>query len=142
MLEQDQQVLKFDSTFGKNLQTDQVHQVPETFFCHDQGPPLALVRIVLDKIRAIRDVFEVQRKYKIYASSLLLTYDAKAVRQFKSSAVQDEDKLRKFVNIRLIDFAHVFDAHGQRDDNFLRGINNLIELFDSYLKRLALENQS
>lgn len=119
---------KFDKSFGKNLKCEQVHLVPETFFCNGEKPPKKLVKIVVDKMKAIRDVFEMQRKYKIYASSLLLAYDA--------SKVRSENLDEKCVNIRLIDFAHVFDADGQRDDNFLGGINNLIQVFENYYSRI------
>ena len=55
------QVQQFDKSFGKNLKTQDVQRVPELFFCHDQKPPSELVKIVVDKIQTIRDVFELQR---------------------------------------------------------------------------------
>ena len=133
------QVQQFDKSFGKNLKTADVHRVPELFFCHDQDPPFELVQIVVEKIKAIRDVFELQRRYKIYASSLLLAYDSQAVRKFKNGKIT-QPHLAKAVNIRLIDFAHVFDANEERDDNFLHGLNNLLELFSQYLKRTEERN--
>lgn len=126
---------KFDKSFGKDLKTHQVQKVPEIFFAFDQGSCSALVKIMLDKMLVIREVFEMQRKYKIYASSLLLAYDSAAVRAFRSGKIGLE-KLGQSVDIRLIDFAHVFDADGQRDDNFLKGLNNLIAIFEAFLQRL------
>ena len=83
-----------------------------------------------------------QRKYKIYASSLLLAYDAQAVQKFKANAKNHDEKkidkkneLRKHVNIRLIDFAHVFNANGDKDENFIFGLTNLLDLFQRYLNR-------
>jgi len=128
------QVQQFDKSFGKNLKTQDVQRVPELFFCHDQKPPSELVKIVVDKIQTIRDVFELQRRYKIYASSLLLAYDSEAVRNFKKGKIT-QPQLALSVNIRLIDFAHVWDSNGERDDNFLRGLNNLLDLFSQYLQR-------
>jgi len=135
------QVQQFDKSFGKNLKTQEVHRVPELFFCHDQKPPIELVKIVVEKITTIRDVFELQRRYKIYASSLLLTYDSQAVRNFKKGKIT-QPQLAQSVNIRLIDFAHVFDANGERDDNFLHGLNNLLDLFSQYQKRTEERSQS
>ena len=128
------QVQKFDKSFGKKLKTEEVQCVPELFFCDDQKPPFELVQIVVEKIKAVLDVFELQRRYKIYASSLLLTYDSEAVRNFKNGNIT-QPQLVKGVNIQLIDFAHVFDANNERDDNFLHGLNNLWKLFSQYLQR-------
>jgi len=122
---------KFDKSFGKNLKTQDVDQVPKLFLNGDENPPDELIRIFVEKISGIVQVFEMQRRYKIFASSLLLAYDAKAVRKFKNQEIS-EVELKKSVNIRLIDFAHVFDAQGQEDDNFLFGIRNLQDLFHRY----------
>ena len=122
---------KFDKNFGKNLKTADVDQVSKLFLNHDENPPDELIRIFVEKISGIVQVFEMQRRYKIFASSLLLAYDAKAVRKFKNQEIS-EMELKKSVNIRLIDFAHVFDAQGQEDDNFLFGIRNLQDLFHRY----------
>ena len=129
------QIKKFDNSFGKNLKTEEVHCVPELFFCDDQNPPFELVQIVVEKIKAVLDVFELQRRYKIYASSLLLTYDSEAVRNFKNGNIT-QPQLAKAVNIQLIDFAHVFDANEERDENFVHGLNNLLELFSQYLHQI------
>jgi hypothetical protein len=80
------------------------------------------------------ETFEKQRKYKIYASSILITYDAKAVKKFLDGKLSSK-KLGKSVSVRLIDFAHVFPAHGERDDNFLFGLENVLELFKNCLKK-------
>ena len=125
-------VQKFDKSFGKSLRTEDVDQVPKLFFNHEQNPPRELIRIFVEKISQIVQVFEMQRRYKIYASSLLLAYDAMAVRKFKNQEIS-EAELKKSVNMRLIDFAHVFPADGQQDENFLFGIKNLLDLFLRYL---------
>lgn len=127
---------KYDKSLGKDLKATEVQTVPEIFFSFHQGSCSALVQIMLDKMLVIRDVFEMQRKYKIYASSLLMAYDTAAVRAFQAGKMTLEE-LKKSVDIRLIDFAHVFDANGERDDNFLKGINNLIALFEAFLSRLC-----
>ena len=35
------------------------------------------------------------------------------------------------VDVRMIDFAHVFSAGGDYDENYLYGLNNLISSFQS-----------
>ena len=133
---------KFDKSFGKNLKQEDVLKVPETYFNHEQEPPIELIEIFVEKISEILEVFMTQRKYKIYASSLLLAYDAQAVQKFKANAKNHDEKkidkkneLRKHVNIRLIDFAHVFNANGDKDENFIFGLTNLLDLFQRYLNQ-------
>ena len=41
--------------------------------------------------------------------------------------------LSKSIRVRLIDFAHVFPANGERDDNFLFGLENILRLFENSL---------
>ncbi len=123
----------YEKSFGKNLKTEDVHLVPEIFFDDIHDPPVELIEVVVDKMSRILEDFESQRKYKIFASSLLLSYDAAAVRRFKKSGSIGD--LQDGVSIRLIDFAHVFMANGERDDNFLFGLNNLLALFTSYLNK-------
>ena len=80
----------------------------------------------------IFNVYNDQRKYKMFASSVLIAYDASAVRKFVRNEI-DRTELSRWTIVRVIDFAHVFDAKGQRDDNFLTGLENLTTLFKSSL---------
>ncbi len=80
----------------------------------------------------IFDLFDDQRKYKFFASSLLLAYDAAAVKKFVEGVI-DRNELGKWIIVRVIDFAHVFPANGERDDNFLSGLENLLTLFKACL---------
>ena len=128
------QVRKFDKSFGNNLKTQDVGQVPQAFF-GSNTPPMTLVKIMVDKISAVKEVFEMQRRYKFYASSLLLAYDTDSVRKF-IQGINDEEELKKSVRICLIDFAHVYDANDDElDENVLNGLGNLLDLFKDYMKR-------
>ncbi len=130
---------KYDKSFGRDLRTDDVMQIPLVFFdVARSGAFPALVRLVLEQMREIARVYEAQTKYHTYASSLLFAYDAKRVRECLSVQKKDRnlslDRLKPWVRVRLIDFAHVFPApEGQRDENFLRGLKNLIHVFESLL---------
>ena len=128
-------VKKYDKSFGKELKQDQTQKVAEIYFNHDQKPPVELIEIAVEKISAILKVFEDQRKYKFYASSLLMAYDAQAVKKFKAKLISFED-LKMAVNVRVIDFAHVFEANGERDENFITGLTNFLDLFTCYLNRI------
>merc|ERR1711981_7075 len=128
-------VKKYDKSFGKELKQGQTQQVAEIYFNHDQKPPVELIEIAVEKISAILKVFEDQRKYKFYASSLLMAYDAQAVKKFKAKLISFED-LKMAVNVRVIDFAHVFEANGEPDENFITGLTNFLDLFTCYPNRI------
>ena len=53
---------------------------------------------------------------------------------FKASSDSDEESRNDsmpLVDVRMIDFAHVFAADGNYDENYLFGLNNLISSFQS-----------
>lgn len=126
---------KYTKSFGKNLKMEDVNTVPEIFFdVKESGNKVAeIVEIMIKQIRAIYEAFESQRKYKIYGSSLLMAYDADAIKSLKDGKIEKKE-LENYVNVKLIDFAHVFPAEGERDNNFLKGIANLLSLFEDFYK--------
>ena len=132
---------KFNKSFGKHLKIEDAHTVPEIFFdVQESGSSVVdCVDILIRQIQTIYEAFEEQRKYKIYGSSLLMAYDADAVRRFRKGNI-DRTEMEKFVNVKLIDFAHVFPSNGERDDNFLRGLDNILTLFQDFYKRLTSTN--
>lgn len=133
---------KYNKSFGKNLKTEDVNTVPEIFFdASESSHKIAeCVEIMTKQIRTIYETFKSQTKYKIYGSSLLMAYDADAIKRFKKGEMGKKE-LEKYVNVKLIDFAHVFPSQGERDDNFLRGLDNLLSLFEDFYKRLFPESK-
>ena len=123
---------KYDKNFGKNLKTENVLLIPATFFDVKNRFVTELIEIMVDQMSAMFETFDQQRSYKMYASSLLLAYDAAAVKKYVQGTI-DRDELCKWIIVRVIDFAHVFDAEGERDDNFLVGFENLLNLFKACL---------
>jgi 1D-myo-inositol-tetrakisphosphate 5-kinase/inositol-polyphosphate multikinase len=76
-----------------------------------------------------------QRRYTFFASSLLFLYDYDLIGRLS----QDEETpiggdLTNHVRLKLIDFAHVFPADEEREDeNFLHGVENLRDIFRQFL---------
>lgn len=82
----------------------------------------------------------------LYASSLLLTYDAKRLKdqmqcyRNNSSTFNSMDECnvagaREWVFVKMIDFAHAFPAEDESiDTNYLFGINNLVNIFTEFLR--------
>lgn len=71
----------------------------------------------LAQLRSIQDWFEKDniKKFKFISSSLLFVHDSTRTR----------------CTIKMIDFAHVFPNELLKDDNYIFGLNKLIEYFDN-----------
>ena len=124
------------SGFGKKLTTDTVWKVPEAFYDVQNSGKVDIVNdVFLRKLEHMRKVFEEQSQYHIYGSSLLLAYDADAVRSFRNGKIQ-ADILERFINVKLIDFANVYESNGENDDNFLDGFKSFY-----YMKQKSIGYQ-
>ena len=91
---------KYNKSFGKNLKSEDVHTVPEIFFgTREPDDKIAVcVKIMAKQIRAIYEAFDSQRKYIIYGSSLLMSYDADAVNRFKLGDIDENALLNSLIN--------------------------------------------
>jgi len=77
-----------------------------------------------------------QREYHLYASSLLFVYDRRCLTAADlDGRERTQQEVDSMVRLKLIDFAHVFPAEGQRDENFLFGLTSLRGLFEQYANR-------
>ena len=65
-----------------------------------------------------------------------MAYDASAIKQYEDGKI-DKKELENFVNVKLIDFAHVFPADGEKDENFIKGLENLLFLFENFYKQIS-----
>lgn len=83
----------------------------------------------LCQLNNIRLWFEEQRHFVFYATSLLLVYDADLLRKERSVLN---------VRVRMIDFAHVYPAHGSQDSNYLEGLCKLIQIIENFYNNAAI----
>ena len=90
-----------------------------------------LNEIFVRRLKVILEVFDTQSRYLIYGSSLLFTYDAMAVRKFINGKLSSGE-LEPFVKVKLIDFAFVYEADGEKNEHFLSGLRNIISLFECF----------
>ena len=153
------ETIRLDKHFGMNLKTQDVGKIPRLFFDVERSGPVDpdLLHTVINKMRQVLRVFEGQRKYNFYSSSLLMAYDAQVVRQVQTqhghnnkeitqevtdsghikAQQQQQQKNRlamldRCVNVSIIDFANVIHSR-DRDDNFINGLKNLIQIFEKSL---------
>ena len=141
MKSEDEGVLNVDGkvyskkSFGQKLTPDTIWKVPEAFYDSEYSGKIEIVNnIFVQKLRKILKVFEMQNRYHIFGSSLLFTYDANAVRKFQNGKLSSKE-LEDFVQLKLIDFANVYEAAGEKDENFVSGLKNLIVLFENFSKQ-------
>jgi len=131
---QDGGMKRYDKSFGMELQRNSVKKILEVFFntpSEDKQIITKLVQHFSVLLSDVRQLFETQTRYHIYASSLLLVYDHQI---FSNETARDSDdpKIGKHVRLRIIDFAHVFPANGTQDKNFIFGLDNLCKLFADF----------
>jgi len=115
--------------FGRGLGEATIHQVLEAFIRVEERDLADMVaQVFLDKLGEFSRFFGRQRRYHVYASSLLFVYDRAAVGRGRPA-------LAATARLKLIDFAHVFPAEGRLDENFLFGLGNLEDMFRRFLAR-------
>jgi len=114
--------------YGKSLTQETISDMLELYLDITTNPQLAtkIARIFVQKLQAIQSLFESQTCFHFFASSLLFVYDAEAVQNNR-----DSEELENFVNLKMIDFAHVWPAEGELDTNYLTGVKSLIQLFSN-----------
>ena len=93
----------------------------------DAEQSILVANIFLEKLEEFVEFFGSQRRYHLYASSLLFVYD------FASLQAGNLKEFKSSVRLKLIDFAHVFPANGVGDDNFIFGLKNLSDLFRKFI---------
>ncbi|XP_001356421.2 inositol polyphosphate multikinase [Drosophila pseudoobscura] len=147
-------VLRHGKDYGKSLNVAGFRQTMGIFFnasTSDSKTRAAgseiLLREVLRQLQEILAWFKRQRMLHFYASSLLICYDyARLSSQSQPPPSpllnghhqhhQCSEDPSEWIRVRMIDFAHVYPAEdGQPDENYMFGLQSLIEVVRSILYR-------
>ena len=81
----------------------------------------SVMKNFVDKLHEIEDFFRRQHVIHFYASSLLFVYEGLAV------------KCDSEVELRMIDFTHVFPSHGTPDANYVAGVCGILRFLRTLL---------
>lgn len=130
--------IKLDKKWGRGLQYEELTSGLARYMSGAGTPERQhMARVtILEKLYIIRDWFLSQNSYRFFASSLLILYESYSKHdlgsQGSSDSEDDRSSLSKLrVDVRMIDFAHVYPAeNGQIDTNYVFGLNNLIQIFE------------
>jgi len=127
--EQKEDFKVLNKDFGKQLSKETIDEFLQIYFdgANRTEKTTRVSKIFVRKLRDIYEFYSQQRSFHIFGSSLLFVYDAKSVIEASS-----EEDLEEAVVLKMIDFAHVYPANGEADSNYIRGLDNLIRIIDSF----------
>ncbi|KAK7076830.1 hypothetical protein SK128_026986, partial [Halocaridina rubra] len=137
-----QYILNLRPDACKRLTNDQVLNALDKFSHWNENASKQICEGIVEGLHKVRDWIVLQRNYKIRRGSVLILYDANQVSlvpeesppsltsqkaELCNNSNNHNQSLR--VTVKMIDFAHVFHAHGEQDDNYLIGLDNLINFY-------------
>ncbi|XP_011302409.1 inositol polyphosphate multikinase [Fopius arisanus] len=138
---------KFGKDYGKTLNKDTIVDAFRIFLNaeDDSNKCGILLEKLINRLNKIKDFSRKQKTLRFYSSSILITYDANYLRrraeelscspENKSSLTEECAEEMDWVRVRMIDFTHIFPAEEETlDTNYLRGITNLVQVLESFLK--------
>lgn len=136
-------VQRYGKDFGKSLSRHNVRDVLLDFLNADQlgVADATLLRRFRDGVGAILDWSRAQNTLRLFSSSVLLAYDASALRTNGGGGGPDDERAAQLqVQVKMIDFAHAFerdecpDSRTESEDrNYVDGVSNLYALFAELL---------
>ena len=128
--EKKKEVIMKGKEYGRSLNEDNIHELLEIYLDINNEPEVAkeLAKIFVEDLKKVLLLFEYQATFHFFASSLLFVYDAEAARNFKETK---DGNLRNSCSLKMIDFAHVWKAEGRTDQNYVKGVQSLIMLFQN-----------
>ena len=117
--------------YGRILNVENIHELLEMYLDINNEPEVAkeLAKMFVEDLKKVLQLFKYQTTFHFFASSLLFVYDAEAANNFKET--EDVKSLRKSISLKMIDFAHVWKAEGETDQNYMKGVQSLIDLFEN-----------
>ena len=125
----EQTYIYHDKQCARSLTKDELVHGMANFFGANERDHRAIVRAVLVRLIDLYEIMSKQFEFVFIASSILIVYDGTIRDDY------DEQSIR--VDVRLVDFAHVFQSKhkNQADENLLFGLKHCIE----YLQMLVDE---
>ncbi len=105
------------------------------FFHHGSAPHSRFaIHQVLAQVQQILEIFERQSKYHFFASSLLVYYDGDALWEpVPEHSNQSTSQVDLRANVRMIDFTHVRDDVGGRDEGYIQGLRVVTRILQTIL---------
>lgn len=122
--------------YGKSLNETNIHDFLVNYLDSESNlvAAKAVCSIFLEKLIPLLELFRVQSTYHLYGSSLLFVYNAEMVPRFAAGEI-DHKQLSESVRVTMIDFAHVWDGEGKLDDNYLTGLNNIVNILEEFINK-------
>ncbi|PIC18143.1 hypothetical protein B9Z55_024144 [Caenorhabditis nigoni] len=108
-----------DRSWGKSFDETNIQNGLAEYFSARADRKMVL-REALDRLQRFKEFFESQESFKFFGSSLLFVYEA-------------QEELPINLRIVMIDFSHVFESNGERDEGYLFGIKNLEKYINSLI---------
>jgi len=123
---------RFDKYFGRSRREEDLIHCLGLFFQlnYSDSHQKRAIAEVINKLSEIKDWFTVQTTYHFFAASILTIYETNLEEIAKNA---NDEQIKDLVRVKLVDLTHVFPANGKMDENFLFGLNNLMEYHDRLL---------
>merc|ERR1712086_1039402 len=110
--------------FGKSLRPHTAITAFIDYLDNSQELRLELIPPMLEQLRKVKTFFDSNEQWEFIGSSLLIIFEA-------DPDLGESDARFNKVIIKMIDFAHVQVKPGQKDEGYLKGLNNIIEILES-----------
>jgi 1D-myo-inositol-tetrakisphosphate 5-kinase/inositol-polyphosphate multikinase len=123
----------YDKVFGRSLNEDDVIHGLALYFQFHQTPQLRAIQETLRRFEEIREWFKKQKSYHFFSSSLIVVYDANLEDHDDNNNTSNQTNHSNgglcwpSVRVAMADFAHVFPSNNTLDENYLFGLERLIE---------------
>lgn len=128
--ENKEEVLVKSKDYGKGLNEENITEFVNNYFDKDNATSKThiLLENIIEKLEKIQELFAKQTSFHIFASSILFVYDAAALIDEEGS----EEDIKDGNVVKMIDFAHPFPGNGEIDENYLKGVNNLLKIVKEF----------